>query len=153
MNWELIHAITMLPGFFISPKSLSYRALCGISCAYHFCKSLKKRRRNLVYMLQRADLAAQLLVCLANAKYDHHREIIIYMMLIATQLNVKNEKQRRLHLIINGISILICNGFVKPSIYMWGMVFTCCVATNLTHIQIFHSAMHLFGHAAFSLVE
>lgn len=153
MNWELVHAITMMPGFFIRPKSITYRAFSGISCAYHFCKSMRKRRRKLVHTLQRADLTAQLITCLFNAKHDHQKAKVLFILLIALQLNIKKEKQRRLHLILNGISILTCNGFVKPSIQLWCTVFACCIATNLTHIQMFHSAMHLFGHAAFALQE
>lgn len=153
MNWEVIHAVTMIPGMFIRPKSISYRAFCSISCAYHFCKSFRKKRKKAINYLQRADLTSQLIACLANSSRAHQYMIITLLLLTSTKLDIQKEKHRRIHLAMNGVSILICNGIVRPSIYLWGMVFMCCVATNLTHIQIFHSAMHLFGHAAFALQE
>lgn len=151
MNWEIIHAVTMIPGMFIQPKSITYRVFSAISFAYHFTKAFRKRKKKTIYFLKRADLTAQLITCLANSKNQDQRSIILCLILYAWQLNIKKEKQRRVHLALNGAGILMCNGLNQPSIYLWGMVFTCCVLTNTTHIQLFHSAMHLFGHAAFSL--
>lgn len=151
MNWEIIHALTMIPGFFVTPKSVAYRVFCCTSCAYHFCKALRKRKY--ARKLQRADLVSQLVACFANSKYTYQKVFILTGLLIASMLNIKKEKQRRIHLGINGISIILCNGVAAPAIYMWSLVFTCCAAANMTHIQMFHSAMHLFGHAAFSLQQ
>lgn len=151
MNWEVVHALTMLPGFIVSPQSVAYKLFCGISCAYHFCKAFRKRKFKTIQFLQRADLISQLVACLANSKSIHQRTIILGMLVISSRLNIRKEKERRIHLGLNGASILLCNGFTAPSIYMWTMVFACCVLANTTHIQVFHSLMHLFGHAAFSL--
>lgn len=153
MNWEIIHAVTMIPGMFIQPKSITYMVFSGLSFSYHLCKGFRKQSKKTIYYLQRADLTSQLLVCLANSKTSDQRFIIMCLLLCVSQLNIQREKQRRVHLVINGLSILICNGFKRPAIYLWSMVFNCCVIMNLTHIQFFHSAMHLFGHAAFSLQE
>lgn len=153
MIWEIIHAVTMIPGMFIQPKSITYRVFSGISFAYHFTKAFKRRNKKTIYFLKRADLTAQLITCLANSQNQDQRSIILCLILYASQLNIKREKQRRIHLAVNGASILLCNGLNRPSIYLWSMVFTCCILTNTTHIQFFHSAMHLFGHTAFYLQE
>lgn len=140
----------MIPGLLVLPKSISYAAFCLVSCAYHTSKSLDKSS-NVTFILQRCDYYSQIIACMANSCLTWQRLIISFLFICSMKLDITKENHRKCHLALNGMSIVVCNGFQAPSIYAWGLVFGCCIASNITGIHVFHSIMHLIGHVASSL--
>jgi hypothetical protein len=157
-----------------------YCAFCATSCIYHLTKAItneqgyqnKNNNKKIIIspgsfhiiislshkhlfvfipkFLQRADFFIQLVACYWYARVVLARYVISALMCASFFLDLNDQRQKRVHLVMNGAGIVLSNlGNGAASMALWSSVVACAVAFNVTRWDAFHSLMHLCGHAAF----
>jgi hypothetical protein len=154
MPWELLHALTMVPGLFITHaqtnRLIAYKVFCICSIFYH---SLRLASSNSKYILifMRIDFLSQQIACWFNSNNTWSTLLLSIIAIGSLRIDISNEKGRLIHKIMNGASIIITSlGYSYVSTFYWFTVIACAILFQTTRYNIFHSLMHLCGHIAYS---
>ena len=142
--WELVHALTMIPGFVF--KNWYYRLFCSCSITYHCFRGFFPNKDKYINKLLHIDLLSQLIACLFTANELNRKAIIFIPILLSFMINVKQQKYQQLAM--NGVSIFVSNNNPE-AVYNWVGVMSLCVMYNLTKNEWIHSLMHLMAHWAY----
>lgn len=155
-KWEAAHAISMLPGICLrlhdnTMNILAYKAFCLTSFTYHMYKAVFPEQKVQLALL-RADLNAQIVTCFANAAFDVGKNMIMVLGLLSNTLDITQPSGKRLHIVLNGLCILIaCYGSSIYAYIGWFAVILSSIAFNITQLDIFHTIMHVLSHFAYFL--
>ena len=152
--WEVTHALTMLPGLAVR-GSTSYRVFCVCSMAYHLTKAIvvascSRKNQKTGSQLLRLDLTSQLLACAFNANGLFGVAVSMSCMVLSTRCDVRINRERRAHFVMNGLAIMASVGLSSPTAAGLFALMICCKAMSVAlGSDALHSAMHLVAHHAF----
>ena len=155
MAKELISAVTMIPGYFITWRWYSkiniwvpifYKSACTFSIVYHAL--LHFAGFNPIAL--KLDIFNQMMCCVFIC-LDHdkwlERYAIIGFIVILMGLDLRQIRQRRLAYGMSAAAILMTSGR-SPATPLWLAAFVCFLVNKVWPTTWLHGAFHMISHVA-----
>ena len=155
MAKELISAVTMIPGYFITWRWYSktiiwvpifYKSACTFSIVYHAL--LHFTGFNPIAL--KLDIFNQMMCCVFIC-LDHNKRVECYVIsgfiVILMGLDLRQKRQRKLAYGMSAIAILMTSGWSHAT-PLWLAAFVCFLMNKVWPTTWLHGAFHVISHVA-----